>query len=206
MAECRDEAVAAVNGYFDRIRANRALDARLSLVMFDSRAIDSVRDRLPADACPPLRVDDYRPEGATPLLDAVGYSAGLLDCLSVSGERRIMAVLTDGLENASREYTRDDVRALLSRKQADHGWLVLYLGAGHDAEAQACQIGIAPQNTADISFGALGEVADVLDGLGQRFLAPRRGAGNAAGFSPFERRRLMAPSVEARRRTAHRFG
>jgi hypothetical protein len=38
--------------------------------------------------------------------------------------------MTDGLENASREYTKETIKALLDRKQREDGWLVFYLGCG----------------------------------------------------------------------------
>ena len=50
-----------------------------------------------------------------------------------AGQRCILAIMTDGLENASREYTKETLKTLLDRKQKEEGWLVLYLGAGHDA-------------------------------------------------------------------------
>jgi Mg-chelatase subunit ChlD len=192
MEDARSDAVGAVNRYLGQVRADTAIDARLSLVIFDSQSIDTIRDRQPVSQCPDLTLDEYQPRGSTPLLDAVGYSVGILDCLSDPSERRIMAILTDGLENASRDYTREKLRALLDRKQAE-GWLILYLGAGHDSWGQAQQIGIRAGHTADFSMPAMGETADVLHAVGRRFLFGKSSPAHAiTSLTPDERARLLS--------------
>lgn len=50
----------------------------------------------------------------------------LLDKRKSASERCILAIMTDGLENASRGYTKETVKVLLDRKQNEDGWLVLY--------------------------------------------------------------------------------
>ncbi len=191
MAEQRHEAVGAVNSYLRTVREDNSMQARLSLVIFDSQSIDTIRDRVPVARCPDLTLDEYQPRAATPLLDAVGYSVGIQDCLSGRDERRMLAILTDGLENASREYTRDKLKSLLDRKQKD-GWLIVYLGAGHDSWHQASQIGIKANHTADFSLDALAETASVLHAVGKRFMArpPGPAAALCTTITPDERDRL----------------
>ena len=204
MDETRCEAIATVNSYLRQVRADRSIAARLSVVTFDSQAIDTIRDRVPVDICPEITLDDYQPRGGTPLLDAVGYSVAILDCLSDQDERRIMAIMTDGLENSSREYTREKLKTLLDRKQKEDGWLVLYLGAGHDSWSQANKIGIAANHTADFSVHASMETANVLHAVGSRFLAAPRGAKAAlnAALTPQERVRLKAAGKPVHSRSA----
>lgn len=184
MIEARSDAVGAVNRYLQQVRNDTSIQARLSVVTFDSQSIDTIRDRVPVDVCPDLRLDEYQPRGGTPLLDAVGYSVGIFDCLSDKSERRIMAIMTDGLENASREYTRERLKGLLDRKQREDGWLILYLGAGHDSWSQASQIGIAARHTADFSISALDEAADVIGAVGRRFLAVPKSGFTKSGGGP----------------------
>lgn len=192
MESCRADAVGAVNSYLRQVRNDTSMDARLSVVIFDSQSIDTIRDRVAVGCCPDLTMEEYQPRASTPLLDAVGYSVGILDCLSGKDERRIMAIMTDGLENASREFTRERLREVLDRKQKE-GWLILYLGAGHDSWGQASQIGIAPAHTADFSVHALGETANVLHAVGSRFAAaaPGPAAQRASHLTPLEREKLM---------------
>ena len=107
MEDCRADAIGAVNSYLRQVRDDRELDARVSLITFNSDSINTIRDRM-RHACPELKAQEYQPRSSTPLLDAVGHAAGLLDRLSDGGRRRILAVMTDGLENASKEYSRRD--------------------------------------------------------------------------------------------------
>lgn len=186
MASCRTEAVGAVNRYLQELKGDRGGRTRVSLMLFDSHAIDAVRDRVPVEACSYLRPDEFEPRGETPLLDAVGYSAGLLDCLSDKDERRILSIITDGLENSSREFTREKLKGLLERKQREEGWLVLYLGAGHGCGSEAGAIGIAPVHAAEFSRPAFAEAARVLRTAGAcapaQAMAGRTGAtGRPAG-------------------------
>jgi uncharacterized protein YegL len=195
MADCRDDAVAAVNGYLRQVRRDGTAETRLSVILFDSTSIDTIRDRVPVKACPELTLDEYAPRGGTPLLDAVGYSIGLLDCLSDKDERRIMAIMTDGLENASREYTRAKLKGLLDRKQKEDGWLIVYLGAGHDSWRQADQIGIRATHTADFRLSAPGEAAAVLHAVASRFASASHAATGqqTSALTADERARLLRP-------------
>jgi len=194
MGDARADAVDAINTYLRYIRDDKSMEARLSVVLFDSHGIDTIRDRVPVEACKDVELDEYQPRGSTPLLDAVGYSVGIVDCLSHKDERRIMAIVTDGLENASREYTRDRLKCLLERKQTQDGWLVVYLGAGHDSWSQASQIGIAARHTADFSLNAFGEAAEILRSVGSRYLARAKGRDSWTGteLTSDERMRLIS--------------
>ena len=148
MEDCRTDAIGAVNSYLRQVKDDRSMEARISLTIFDSNGIDVIRDRVPAATCAELGASEYQPRAQTPLLDAVGHGAAHLDRSKEAGERCVLAIMTDGLENASREYTKETVRALLDRKQKEEGWLVLYLGAGHDAWSQAGAMGLHAGNVA----------------------------------------------------------
>jgi hypothetical protein len=148
MEDCRTDAIGAVNSYLRQVKDDKELEASVSLIIFDSQGIDTIRNHAPAASCAELDPGEYQPRAATPLLDAVGHGVAVLDKHSQAGERRILAVMTDGLENASKEYTKETIKALLDRKQKEEGWLVLYLGAGHDAWAQASALGLHAGNVA----------------------------------------------------------
>lgn len=176
MDSCRSDAIQTINTFLSHLRADPIANLRVSLVLFDSEGIDTVRDRSPLKDCPDLTWDEYEPRGGTPLLDAIGYAASLLDCLSFKDERRILVVLTDGLENASKEYTRERLCALLQRKQRDEGWLVLYFGANHDSWNQANQIGVLSSHAANFATSHLVETATVLHAAAARYLVAEAGA------------------------------
>ncbi len=199
MEDCRADAIGAVNSYLRQVRDDRELDARISLITFDSDSIDTIRDRVPGATCPELKAQEYQPRSSTPLLDAVGHAAGLLDRLSDAGERRILAVMTDGLENASKEYSRERLKSLLDRKQKEENWLVLYLGAGHDSWAQAREIGVNAGNVAQFAKASIAATAGVMHARAKRFASAPDAALDAAsgGFTEAERDKLVGDSKPA---------
>jgi hypothetical protein len=194
MEDCRADAIGAVNSYLRQVKNDKELDARVSLMIFDSQGIDVLRDRVPIASCADLGEGEYQPRAQTPLLDAVGHGAGLLDKGKAPDERCILAIMTDGLENASREYTKEAIKALLDRKQKDDGWLVLYLGAGHDAWEQARTMGLHAGNVAAFSKKQFAASMASVASRGHRFAVSAEPAREAAsgGFSDDERAKMKS--------------
>jgi len=192
MEGCRTDAIGAVNSYLRQVKDDKDMEATVSLITFDSQSIDVIRDHMPADSCPELAASEYHPRAATPLLDAVGHGVGVLDRRKAMDERCILAVMTDGLENASREFTKESLKALLDRKQLEEGWLVLYLGAGHDAWSQASAMGLYAGNVASFDKASLDASADALYSRGSRYLSSPSPASEArcGGFSATERKKM----------------
>jgi hypothetical protein len=189
MEDCRTDAVGAVNSYLRQMKDDKQMEARISLITFDSQSIDLLRDRAPAGSCADLAEEEYQPRASTPLLDAVGHGAAVLDKRKEADERCILAVMTDGLENASREYTKETIKALLDRKQKEDGWLVVYLGAGHDAWAQAGALGLHAGNVASFDKQYVGASMSAAGARSRRYAASSSPIDDvvAGGFTEAER-------------------
>ena len=164
------------------------MEASVSLITFDSQSIDTIRDHVPAGTCAELAPSEFQPRASTPLLDAVGQGVAMLDKRKSVDERCILAVMTDGYENASREYTKESVRALLDRKQKEEGWLVLYLGAGHDAWAQAGALGLHAGNVASFDKSSVAEGMAAIGTRARRYAWQR---------SPKRPRQAASPTASA---------
>lgn len=95
---------------------------------------------IPLDEVATMALEEYMPRGATPLNDALAGVIREIDEQCSKGDRVILVVLTDGLENASETPTRQ-LRKLIARKEAA-GWEFIYLGANQDAWAESDAIGI----------------------------------------------------------------
>jgi len=150
MDACRDTAIGAFNEYVNSLRLNENLAARISLTTFDDQSIDLVFDRMKAKEMPALTKELFVPRGMTPLNDAIARTANEMDKVKrEDGEGVAFVILTDGLENASREYDRDAVRKLLARLQSEKNWLVVYLGANQDAFAEGAARGVAASHSLD---------------------------------------------------------
>lgn len=167
MAGCRG---AAIRGYNRWLRSQKAAPApgpcTLTVVQFSEKpeapVCRLVADGVPIGQARPLTARTYRPDGSTPLYDAVGRTILAMDRLAPAPDRVLVVVLTDGLENASREFTQRQVLDLIRERQATGRWTFAYLGANHDAWAAGERIGIGRGNTADFSAHEVGAAFDRL--------------------------------------------
>jgi hypothetical protein len=77
---------------------------------------------------PKLTTKNYRPRGVTPLLDAVGTAIKQTE--AIEADRYLFVVQTDGMENASRDFTREQIAKLVKKKEKSPNWTLVFLGAG----------------------------------------------------------------------------
>ncbi len=119
----------------------------LTTVLFDD-AFELLHDRINLKAMMPMTDRDYFVRGSTALLDAVGKSIQKIvnvqkGTLEVERpERTIFVITTDGLENASREYSYEKIRTLIEHQREKEGWEFIFLGANIDAVSEAKRFGI----------------------------------------------------------------
>lgn len=138
--------------------------ARLTVVLFDDEYLLHV-DQVPIAETLPLDSTTYVPRGSTALLDAIGRTIdGIGKRLAATREDQrpgkvIVAIFTDGQENASLEYTWRKVSRRIRHQQEKYGWEFLFLGANQDAIATCAQLSIAPQNAATWTADAAGTAA-----------------------------------------------
>lgn len=115
----------------------------VTLVTFNGLGIKTLLDKQPVDQLTPLTNDQYRPDASTPLLDALGRSLLRLEA-QIDQEQNptvLVSILTDGDENASREFSGPAVRAIVERLQG-RGWTFTYMGTNHAVEQTAASISI----------------------------------------------------------------
>jgi len=146
MESVRRATVANFNELLDAQKAEAHGDeARISVYSFN-QALDKVCFRAPLENARPLTAEDYVPYGRTALNDAV---CSVLNEIAgaqkeeLDGGRKIVTVvciITDGLENASRFFSRADVRRLIDAKKED-GWNFLFAGANFDVDAEGEELG-----------------------------------------------------------------
>jgi hypothetical protein len=150
MESCRDSTISAFNEYVSTLKHTEDVDARISLTIFDSSSIDLIRDGVSARNFTPITREEFVPRASTPLFDAIGKTVAHMDQVRPEdGESVALVILTDGLENASTEYRKDTIKALLSGRQKDKKWMVIYLGANQDAWATGATFGAQQATTMD---------------------------------------------------------
>lgn len=131
-----------VGGYNAMLAKQRETEGEVHVttVLFDDRC-ELLHNRIPLDHVAPITNKEYYVRGSTALLDALGSTIQHLAALQRREDQVIFIITTDGMENASREYTAQAVKAMVEKKKAQ-GWEFLFFGANIDAIAAASQVGI----------------------------------------------------------------
>lgn len=135
-----------IGGYAAFMGAQAALPGRcvVSLYHFDHE-FETVYEERPVGDVPRLVLE---PRGNTALLDACGRALALIGKRlrkkpdHARPSKVVVLVITDGHENASREYAPEDIRRMFEHQHAKYGWQFAYLGANVDAFAVARDLGI----------------------------------------------------------------
>ena len=133
-------------------------------MLFDNET-EVIHDRLPLDRVPALTEKEYYVRGCTALLDAVGgaiHHIGNVHKYAREEDRpgkTLFVITTDGMENASRRYTYDKVKAMIARQRERYGWEFLFLGANIDAAREAARFGIRADCAADYHADSMGTEA-----------------------------------------------
>lgn len=122
-------------------------EAYVTTVLFDHR-YDILHDRINVKGISPMTEADYEVGGTTALLDAIGFSIQKIANVQkhTSKEERadkvLFVITTDGMENASREFTSSKIKKLIEQQKEKHDWDFIFLGANIDAVATAAEFGI----------------------------------------------------------------
>ena len=131
-------------------------EANLMLVFFDTETYTKY-DRVPLGEVVALIATDYRPHGATALLDAIGNTAKntgeALAALPESErpDKVLFVIQTDGQENSSKEYTKDQIATMIKHQEENYNWQYIYHGANQDSFSEAGAIGIQYGNTVNFA-------------------------------------------------------
>lgn len=112
----------------------------VSFVTFHDE-VKILHDCVPCEEVKELTGYDYMPQCCTALYDAMGMSLTGLRSKVAEGDRVLVTVVTDGYENASREYSGVAIKNLVDELKAA-GWVFAYIGANQDVEAVAATISI----------------------------------------------------------------
>lgn len=144
-----------IGGFNSMVEKQRALHipVRVTAVLFNDKA-QTLYDHKAIWRVPPLTEKEYVTGGTTALLDAVGTTIRRMERtedIAVSGTKVVFVIITDGLENASTEFTRAAVKRMISDKQEKAGWSFIYLGANIDAAEEADAIGVDRENAVTYS-------------------------------------------------------
>jgi hypothetical protein len=149
-----------VEGGFNQFIADQKLvpgELKVTLVQFDS-LYEIVHNGVSVHDVGKL---NFVPRGCTCLLDAVGRAIvetgkRLADMAEHERPHKVLfMVITDGYENSSTEFTKEQIRTMIERQTNVYSWTFIYLGAGHDAFHEANSYGFASGNTMSFARSAI---------------------------------------------------
>lgn len=156
MDSVKSDTIGGFNSFLTSQQQNET-EAALSLVQFDDQyeTLYIDKDIRQADR---LAENTFQPRGMTALFDAVGRtinSVGQRLAATAENERPdkvLMVIMTDGFENASKEFSAGKVGEMIKHQRDVYGWEFMFIGANQDAVLSAQQIGIS--TAASITYAA----------------------------------------------------
>ena len=161
MQSIKKAAIDSVNETIQTIRAaeekHEGQEHIVTLVSFHDD-VKTIYECVPVKEVKELTPETYRPQCCTALYDAMGMSLNALRPKVAEDDKVLVTIVTDGYENASREYSGKAIKALVDELKAK-GWVFAYIGANQDVEAVAATISITnvmnfeatSEGTADMS-------------------------------------------------------
>ncbi|MBQ1834823.1 MAG: VWA domain-containing protein [Oscillospiraceae bacterium] len=146
MAGLEDDTIGGFNAMLEKQKKEPG-EALLSAVLFD-HCSEVVYDRVDLQKIEPMTDKQYFVRGSTALLDAIGGAVHHIENVHKYAReedrpgKTIFIITTDGMENASREYSYRQVSSMVKHAQEAYGWEFLFLGANMDAIRAAETFGI----------------------------------------------------------------
>lgn len=146
MAGLESDTIGGFNAMLEKQKKESG-EAFVSAVLFSNDST-VLYDRADLRKVEPMTERQYYVGGCTALLDAIGgavHHIGNVHKYAREEDRphkTVFVIVTDGMENASRRYTYDEVRRMVERQREMYGWEFLFLGANMDAISAARRFGI----------------------------------------------------------------
>lgn len=123
-------------------------EAYVSTILFNNVS-KVLHDRIELKNIPKMTEEDYTVQGCTALIDAIGGAIRHIGNIHKYARpedvpvHTMFIITTDGQENASRQYSSDEVRKMIERQKEKYGWEFLFIGANIDAIETAAHFGIS---------------------------------------------------------------
>jgi len=191
MESCKESTVAGFNEF---IRNQKEIpgEAIVKLVQFDDQ-YETVFDK-PLKECPELTQSTFVPRGSTALLDAQGRTIVEMgrELAALAEQERpskvIVVTLTDGMENASKEYNLEKIGEMIREQRDQYNWDFVFLGANQDAIKTAAAMNIPLPSAMSYSTSKAGVAATMA--AVSHYVGAARG-GRVAAFSAEDRESAM---------------
>jgi hypothetical protein len=190
MGSVLDDTIGGFNRFIADQKATPG-SATVTLCQFDNH-YEVVYSAKPIADVPELTKETLVPRGSTALLDAIGRTINSTgDALSAMPEadrpgKVLFIIITDGQENASKEFSREKVFDMISHQKSTYSWEFIFLAANQDAIASGATIGIGATNSMSFAANAQGTRSSYAS-LGANVRNYRTGTTSTAEFTQQDR-------------------
>lgn len=177
MGPLAETAISSFNSFLKE-QQNEPGEVTFSLILFDDEYLLHA-DAMPIREVVELDANSYVPRATTALLDAIGRT------IDNTGKRLaamrekdrpgkvVVAIFTDGLENASSDYTEKEISKSIKHQQEKYNWEFLFLGANQDAIATAGRMNIRAQDSSNVLYSSTGVISSS-SGISRKMSAIRK--------------------------------
>lgn len=160
MSGLEEDTIGGFNSMLEKQKKEEG-EALVTTVLFDDK-YELLHDRINIKNILPLTDKEYYVRGTTALLDAIGKTINKI----VSGQKNskeeeraehvMFVIITDGMENASKEFSYEKVRQMIEHEKSKYGWEFIFLGANIDAISTAERFGISRDKAANYNADSKG--------------------------------------------------
>lgn len=183
---CWDPTIAGFNEFVNgqKNADSSAGEASLTLIKFDAPNISTQYTNRPLSEVPALSRDNYRPNGGTNLLDAIGTAINNVNVELSKYKKKnrpgvIIVIMTDGGENSSRSFNSSAIKEMVKAAE-ESDWTFTFLGANIDSFAVGSTFGMNVQNTVNYSTNNMGATMSSLSASTTRMRSAKMSGMNTA--------------------------
>ena len=144
MGGLESDTIGGYNSMLSKQKKEKTGKVSVTTVLFDDQ-YELLYNQVPIEKVSPMTEEEYYVRGSTALLDAIGKTVMQVKANQEKKEIKdkvLFVIITDGMENASREYRADQIKKLIEERKEKDNWEFLFLGANIDAIGAAKDIGI----------------------------------------------------------------
>lgn len=165
MHDSVSDTIGGYNSYIEKQKTSKK-NIKITTILFDNE-YEILHNRVDIKEVNNLTEKEYFVRGCTALLDAIGKTITDLD-KKVKDNKVLFVITTDGLENASKNYTKEQIKELIS---GHSNWEFLYIGANIDSYSEGTSLGINKKNISNYQkntkgttalFNAIGKATDIM--------------------------------------------
>ncbi|MBQ6975777.1 MAG: VWA domain-containing protein [Selenomonadaceae bacterium] len=155
MQPLTEDVIGGYNSFLEKQKKEEGA-AEVTTILFDDK-YEKIADAVNLSSAENLTPSIYYARGNTALMDAVGRTItttlGEMEKNNICPAKRrvLIMIMTDGLENASTEYSKARVKELIESTTKEYNWNYVFIGANIDSAAEANSIGIGARHAANYS-------------------------------------------------------